>query len=115
MYSLGEYRQYATSCLFDSVVLAPEQKVFFNVNHTNRYGMFANVKDNFVNSNKLYIAITSVNEIPNEKLNFQVGDKVLLSGKFSCNCLKNLNEENMENLNLRPYVYIGTTCLEFIN
>ncbi len=115
MYSLGEYRQYGTTCLFDSQVLTPEQKVFFNVNHANRYGMFANVKDNFVNSNKLYIAITPINEIPNEKLNFQVSDKVLLLSKFSCNCLKNLNEENMENFNLRPYVYINTTCMKFKN
>jgi len=113
MNSLGEYRQYGTTCLFDSKVLTQEQKVFFNVNHANRYGMFANVKDNFVNSNNLYIAITSVNEIPNETLNFQVGNKVLLFGKFSCNCLRNLNEADMSNLNLRPYVYIDTTCMEF--
>ncbi len=113
MYSLGEYKQYGTTCLFDSAVLTSEQKVFFNVNHANRYGLFADVKDNFVNSNKLYIAVTPTNEIPNEKLNFQVGDKVLLLGKFSCNCLKNLNEADMSNLDVRPYVYINTTCMEF--
>ncbi len=115
MYSLGEYRQYATSCLFDSAVLAPEQKVFFNVNHSNRYSMFAKVQDNFVNSNKLYIAITSKNEVQNEKLNFHVGNKVLLLGKFSCNCLRNLTETDMDNLHFRPYVYIDTTCMEFKN
>ncbi len=114
MYSLGINKKYATTCLFDSQALTPEQKVFFNVNHANRYGMFAKIKDNFVNSNKLFIGVTPSNEISTDKLTFQVGNKVLLLGKFSCNCLRNLTDGDMDNLNFRPYVYINTTCMKFI-
>ncbi len=56
--SLGEQKPWATTCLFDSRAIEPEEKEYFCVSEINRPAFFKEVMYNFVESDKLYIGVS---------------------------------------------------------
>ncbi len=58
MESLGEQKPWATTCLFDSKAIEPEEKEYFCVHNPNRLGLFKDEMNQFANSEKLYIGVS---------------------------------------------------------
>ncbi len=58
MECLGEQKPWATTCLFDSKAIEPEEKKYFCVHNPNRLGLFKDAINNFVESEKLYIGVS---------------------------------------------------------
>lgn len=118
--SLEEQKPWATTCLFDSQAIKPEEKELYCVNNPNRAEFFKDLMNNFVNSKNLYMGVsgrvnynwsrrnTTESELTNPKY-WTTGSRIQIIGDFEAITIDDFIQS--KKMTHCPYVYFETTYM----